>query len=245
MYNLDLIKDIERRLDYSFHNSDLLTNALTHRSFSYELRNTNISIKDYESLEFLGDAVIGLLVSEELYLRFPKKKEGHLSKIKSVLVSRKILAKLSEELGLGQFIRLGKGETKMGGKNKTAILADIFESITAAIYLDGGLSAARTFLTIQLGKTLESIEKKGFVESNFKSILQETLHKLGKPVPVYRLIYEKGPPHRLFFFTKVYLGKDEFSSGSGPTKKASEQAAALKALHILGHYPEPDNTGKK
>ncbi len=233
MQNPRSIQELEESLDYSFRDRDLLASALTHRSFQYELRDPGVRVKDYEALEFLGDAVVGLLVCEHLYRRFPDKREGELSKIKSVLVSRKELARLADSLGLGNFVRLGKGEARSGGRNKSAILADIFESVTAAVYLDGGLSAARTFLTSQLCGTLEKIEREGFTHSNFKSMLQELLHSRGKSGPVYRLASEQGPPHRRHFVTNVYLEEGLVASGSGPTKKDSEQAAAEVALRRL------------
>ncbi len=239
------MQELEGRLEYSFRDRDLLASAITHRSFRYELQGRGDQVEDYEALEFLGDAVVGLLVSEHLYKRFPDKREGELSKIKSALVSRKTLAGLAETLGLGNFVRLGKGEAMSGGRNKSAILGDIFESVTAAVYLDGGLSAARTFLTSQLKGTLEEIEKRGFTHSNFKSTLQETLHSRGKAGPVYRLASEEGPPHRRRFFTNVHAGEGVVASGSGRTKKDSEQAAAQAALRELGRLTGADHLGKK
>lgn len=245
MQNSRSLQELEKSLNYFFRNRDLLASALTHRSFQYDLGDPELRVKDYEALEFLGDAVVGLLVCEHLYRQFPDKCEGELSKIKSVLVSKKELARLSDSLGLGDFVRLGKGEVRSGGRHKSAILADIFESITAAIYLDGGLSAARTFLALQLRGTLETIEREGFTNTNFKSMLQELLHSRGKPGPVYRLASEQGPPHRRHFITNVYLEEGLVATGSGPTKKDSEQAAAEIAFRRLGNLTGTSQLGEQ
>ena len=152
---------LERRLKYSFRDRDLLLTALTHRSYLHDARGPGDLPQDYQALEFLGDAVVGFLVSEHLFARFPDKREGELTKIRASLVSREALARQAALLGLGDFVRLSRGEESSGGRNKKAILADLFESVTAAIYLDGGGQAARDFLLSELQETLNQIERNG------------------------------------------------------------------------------------
>ena len=224
---------LERRLKYSFRDRDLLLRALTHRSYLHDARGPGDVPQDYQSLEFLGDAVVGFLVSAHLFRRFPEKREGELTKIRASLVSRDALAQQAALLGLGDFARLSRGEEKSGGRSKKAILADLFESVTAAIYLDGGGQAARDFLLATLQEKLNQIEEDGFVHSDFKSMLQEVVHSLGNEGPVYELVEEEGPPHQRRFSTSVQIGADVVAQGAGTSKKASQQAAARAALDLL------------
>ena len=224
---------LERRLEYSFRDRDLLRTALTHTSYLHDARGPGNLPHDYQALEFLGDAVVGFLVSEHLFERFPDKREGELTKIRSSLVSRESLARQAALLGLGDFARLSRGEEKSGGRDKKAILADLFESVTAAIYLDGGDQVARDFLLGELRETLNQIEKDGFTPSDFKSMLQEMVHRLGKQGPVYQLVEEEGPPHQRRFSSSVQVGEEVVARGAGSSKKASQQAAARAALRLL------------
>ena len=236
---------LERRLKYSFRDRDLLLTALTHRSYLHDARGPGDLPQDYQALEFLGDAVVGFLVSEHLFARFPDKREGELTKIRASLVSREALARQAALLGLGDFVRLSRGEESSGGRNKKAILADLFESVTAAIYLDGGGQAARDFLLSELQETLNQIERNGFTHSDFKSILQELVHSLGKQGPVYQLVEEEGPPHKRRFSTSVQVGEDVIARGSGPSKKASQKAAARAALELLEGSSGSGELGKE
>ena len=236
---------LERRLNYSFLNRNLLLTAVTHRSYLHDARGLGAGTQDYQALEFLGDAVVGFLVSEHLFRRFPDKREGELSKIRASLVSREALARKAAALGLGDFARLSRGEEKSGGRDKKAILADLFESVTAAVYLDGGVQAARDFLMFELQETLNQIERDGYTHSDFKSMLQEAAHRLGKQGPVYQLVGEEGPPHERRFFTNVHVGEDAVARGSGTSKKASEQAAAQTALRLLEESSGTGELGKE
>ena len=236
---------LERRLKYCFRDRDLLLTALTHRSYLHDARGLDDLRQDYQALEFLGDTVVGFLVSEHLFGRFPDKREGELTKIRASLVSREALAQQAALLGLGDFARLSRGEEKSGGRNKKAIQADLFESVTAAIYLDGGDQAARDFLLGELRETLDQIEREGFTHSDFKSMLQEVVHSLGKQGPVYQVVEEKGPPHERRFSTSVQVGKDVVARGAGSSKKASQQAAARAALKLLEGSAGSGELGKE
>ncbi len=236
---------LEQRLKYSFRDRDLLLTALTHGSYLHDARRLDDLPQDYQALEFLGDAVVGFLVSEHLFGRFPDKREGELTKIRASLVSREALAQQAALLGLGNFARLSRGEEKSGGRNKKAILADLFESVTAAIYLDGGGQAARDFLLGELQETLNQIEKNGFTHSDFKSMLQEVVHSLGKEGPAYQLVEEEGRPHKRRFSTRVQIGEDVVAWGTGTSKKASEQAAAQAALELLEGSSGTSELGKE
>ncbi len=236
---------LERRLKYSFRNRNLLLTALTHRSYLHDAGGPGAQAQDYQALEFLGDAVVGFLVSEHLFGRFPEKREGELSKIRASLVSRDALAGSAAALGLGEFARLSRGEEKSGGRHKKAILADLFESVTAAIYLDGGIRAAREFLAFELREPLNRIERRGFIHSDYKSMLQEMVHRLRTQGPVYKLVGEEGPPHKRLFFTEVQVGEKTVARGSGTSKKASEQAAARAALRLLKGSAGTGQLGKE
>jgi ribonuclease-3 len=208
--------------------------ALTHRSFGNEQAGES---SDYESLEFLGDSILGFLISEFLYLSYPNWTEGRLSKLKSQLVSTKELATLSQELGLGDFLRLSHGEEKTGGRRKRAILADLFESLVAAIYLDGGIESARDFILEQFGAEFERIASGEFGLRDHKSALQERLHSLGLPGPAYSVTGEEGPDHRKLFRVAVLSESELLGAGEGRSKKEAEQMAARRALRHLDSGP--------
>ena len=235
------LRRLEAKLDYSFRDIALLEAALTHRSFAYELQASEDSAtapQDYEALEFLGDSVLGLVVSDYLFRQFPAQLEGALSKMKSYLVSTSHLAKVSESLGIGEFLRLSHGEEKTGGRNKKAILADLLESLTAAIYLDGGLPMARRFLLRQLEPSLSRMAPKDLQVLDDKSTLQETLHQLGFAEPRYRVLSEEGPPHRRHFRVEVTVDGRSLATGEGRSKKEAQQKAARAALDQISRPTE-------
>jgi len=224
-----------KRIDYQFRELSLLDQALTHSSYSYEqgmLQPDNV-LPNYESLEFLGDSILGLIMSEFLFLSYPEEREGFLSKIKSQMVSTDQLSILSAELELGDFLNLGRGEEKTGGKNKKAILADLFESLLAAIYLDGGLEEARRFVLNQFKPYFENLASGKFQLHNSKSALQERLHAMGLEEPEYVVVAEKGPQHNKTFTVEVRSRSFTLSEGKGGSKKAAEQNAAKNALESL------------
>jgi ribonuclease III len=222
---------LEARLGYRFRDRGLLEHALTHRSKAHE--DPSGGVTDNESLEFLGDAVLGLVVADALFRAFPTYSEGQKSKIKSNLVSTASLAEVAEALGLGAHMILGRGEEKTGGRRKPALLADTCEAIIAALYLDGGLEAARAFLVRELGVRIEEARQPGYFGRDHKSRLQERLQALGQPLPTYRVLVETGPEHRKLFSVQVAAGPRILSRGEGRTKKDAEQDAARLALDAL------------
>lgn len=231
--------NLEERLGYRFLRPDLLERALTHRSALGDARGwggselTKKGAEDNERLEFLGDAVLALLVSENLCELFPGWSEGQLSRSRARLVRAPSLEAAARRLDLGRHLRLGHGEEKTGGREKAALLADAFEAVIGAIYLDGGLDAARHFLRRTL---LEDVlERRGerLAESDRKSALQEFLQGRGRPPAEYRLTGESGPDHRKKFQVEVWVDGACLAAGQGNTKKEAEQQAAERALERL------------
>lgn len=222
---------LESLLGYSFKNPKLLIQALTHRSFVNEHEEENL--KNNESLEFLGDAVLGFLVSSRIFQNYPDLTEGELSKIKAYLVSAASLVKLAERIHLGDFISLSRGEEKTGGRSKRAIVVDAYEAIIGAIYLDGGVEAASEFVGRQVEEFLEGLDLKHLTYGDFKSALQEYLHNLGLTEPVYCVVDELGPDHRKTFVVQVLVDGEVIAGSSGRTKKEAQQSAAKLALENL------------
>lgn len=228
------------RLGYDFRDPDLLDRALTHSSAVPELRaarGEDIAfagsvVQDNERLEFLGDAVLELLTSEYLLSNFPGWTEGQLSKSRARIVNAHSLELAARGLGLGEHLRLGRGEEKTGGRDKPALLADAFEAVVAAMYLDGGLDPARELLTRTVFlQALENGER--ISESDRKSALQEYLQGKGGQLAEYRLAGESGPDHQKTFMVEVWIKGECMSSAEGSTKKEAEQKAARLALEKL------------
>jgi ribonuclease-3 len=232
------LDNLEKSLRHQVANRELLQQALTHSSFA---RESPEPIGDNEQLEFLGDAVLQLIASQELFQRFPSYQEGELSKLRAHLVNANHLVQCALELELGSYLRLGKGEEKTGGRRKTAMLADTVEATLAALYLDGGLFVARAFvLSHILEPELQRLAEAGdeVLVADHKSRLQETLQASGCPEPRYELVGEEGPAHHKSFTMQVVVlnpdDQTEFvAAGSGNTKKAASQLAAQKALERL------------
>ncbi len=228
--------EIEQRLGYRFHNLDLLKTALRHRSTGREGAEGSAAPgpQNNERLEFLGDAVLGLLVSEGLLNRYPEGSEGRLTKIKARLVSAEGLFEVASALELGSSIELSPTEERNGGRSKRSILADAVEAIIAAVYLDGGAAAAgelvsRLFLTPER----VSAAADNLAVDNAKSTLQELLQARQQPPPIYRVLEEHGPPHARTFLVEVAIGDRVRLTGEGQTKKEAEQRAARLALREL------------
>ena len=219
---------LEARVGYRFRDRGLLEHALTHRSKAHEDPSGGVS--DNESLEFLGDAVLGLVVSDALFRAFPTYSEGQKSKIKANLVSTASLAEMAELMGLGDHMILGRGEEKTGGRLKHALLADTCEALIAAIYLDGGLEPARQFLMREFASHIEEARQPEYFGRDHKSRLQERLQSLGRPLPAYRIASEIGPDHRKLFYVEVMVGDQVLAQGAGRTKKEAEQESARLAL---------------
>jgi ribonuclease-3 len=230
-------EQFEDRLGRKFKNPELLQRALTHSSAVPDLRAADAKglalAQDNEQLEFLGDAVLNLLASEYLLEKFPQWSEGQLSKSRARLVNAQALESAARRIHLGEHLRLGRGEEKTKGREKPALLADAFEAVIAAIYLDGGLAAARETLRAVLFDS--ALEERGstLFETDRKSALQEFLQGRGKPPAEYRLASESGPDHRKTFEVQVWINGSCMASGQGSTKKEAEQRAARTALERL------------
>lgn len=222
---------LESRIGYRFRDRGLLEHALTHKSKAHE--DPSGGVADNESLEFLGDAVLGLVIVEALFRTFPEYSEGQKSKIKANLVSTTSLAELAEQLGLGEHMILGRGEEKTGGRRKQALLADTCEALIAAIYLDGGLEPARSFLMREFQSGIEEARRPEYFGRDHKSRLQERLQAAGRPLPSYRVSGEAGPDHRKLFHVEVFVGDQSIAQGVGRTKKEAEQEGARLALDAL------------
>jgi ribonuclease-3 len=201
---------------------------LTHRSRANE--DVTGGVADNESLEFLGDAVLGLVVAELLFQRFPDRDEGQKSKMKSALVSTLTLARQAAALGLGDHLLLGRGEEKTGGRRKQALLADGYEALIAALYLDGGIDVARAFIVRESEALLCEVASAATVGDDHKSALQEALQGRGEPLPEYVVTAQEGPAHRRLFRIEVRLKGAVLAFGDGLTKKEAEQEAARLAL---------------
>jgi ribonuclease-3 len=232
--------ELQERLGYRFRNAKLLVKALTHSSAIPELRAAAESsggnpaeIEDNERLEFLGDAVLDLLASEHLLSSFPLWSEGQLSRSRAYLVNAQALELAARKLGIGEFLRLGRGEEKTGGREKAAIIADAMEAVIAAIYLDAGLEAARNVLHRVLFESALELGGLRIAESDRKSALQELLQSKGRPPAEYRLVGETGPDHHKLFYVEVWSLGEFLASGEGSTKKEAEQKAARLALERL------------
>lgn len=216
---------IETKLNYRFKNRHLLVLAFIHRSFVNENRQVT---EHNERLEFLGDSVLGMLISDYLYRHLPSTAEGELSYLRSRLVEAASCVHYVQSLGIAQYILLGKGERMNDGRGRGTILADLFEAIIGAIYLDGGLEAARQFLFNNFSYEIEAILKTPL--SNWKAILQDYCQKKYQQTPEYRVISESGPDHSKIFLVSVSINQQELGMGKGASKKEAQQDAAANAL---------------
>ena len=221
----------EKMLGYTFGNRDYLENALVHRSWVNERKLSHTTAN--ERLEFLGDAVLDLSVTQAIMARFPAYTEGQLSKLRASIVNEKKLAGLAKKLGLGAFLYLGKGEERSGGREKKSILADAYEAVLAAVYLDGGLPAADRLVKIHLKEAIKKVpEERG--DRDFKTLLQEEYQAVLKVAPEYRLVSTSGPDHQKEFKVELSVRGKRIARGTGRTKKQAEQrAAALAYKKIL------------
>jgi ribonuclease III len=241
------IESLQEILGHRFERPELLEQALTHSSHARELEAARSARReragDNEQLEFVGDAVLGLITSEEIFRRFPHFREGELSKLRAHLVSEKHLIRVAQELKLGEYLRLGRGEEKSGGRHKTALLVDALEAVLAALYLEGGLETVRPLvLRAILLPELERLARSGrtLPVTDYKSALQERLQAAGRMQPAYVLVQEQGPEHRKIFTVEARLiPEDEgveaefVGRAEGSTKKEAEQDAARQVLEYL------------
>ncbi len=229
--------NLEKALGHTFANRELLAQALTHKSRVYEKTPEGQCSADNEQLEFLGDAILGFAVSECLVRRYASYPEGRLSKLKAHLVSATRLHEVAQELGLGEYLFLGRGEEMSGGRGKKALLSDAVEALIAALYLDAGLDMARRFIeTWVIGEFQVSEDGSDAELTDYKSALQETAQALKLPPPRYVIVAENGPEHVKTFTVEVRLGKEWVSQAQGLSKKSAGQKAAQQILQQLTEW---------
>lgn len=235
--------DLQRALHVQFTREHLLVQALTHRSFTHEQGASGEAVPDdNERLEYLGDAVVGLLAAESLYRRFPDLREGDLTRLRGTLVSRKHLAEVAGRLDLGRYIRVGGSEKRGRSRVKMSLLANAMEAVIGAVYLDAGLDAVRPIVEAHvIEPDIDALRRQivaGESLGDFKSALQQLLQAYREGQPVYRTIAETGPDHQKHFDVEVRSGGRILAQGSGPSRKAAEQEAARRALEDLGSQGE-------
>lgn len=223
-----MLSELEQKIGYSFRSRALLDRALTHRSFANERVGENCPHN--EAMEFLGDSVLGFVVSAWLLERFPELAEGKLSKMKAYLVSESRLVELAEDLDLGGYILLNRGEEKTGGRQKRALLADTYEALIGVLYVDGGINVADRFLRRELRQKLMSLDPASMIGADYKSALQERLQASGGPGPDYVVVEVMGPDHRRIFRVELRIAGRAISTGEGHTIKLAQQEAARVAL---------------
>lgn len=221
--------DLEQKLGHVFRDRSLLDTALTHSSYANESRGHGNNCN--ERLEFLGDSVLGVTVAEHLYRRYGDMPEGRMTRLRSELVCEQSLYRVAQKLELGRYLRLGRGEEHNGGRERPSILSDAVEALIAALYLDGGTSAASAFIHTWLLSELDEAEPVCFTD--FKTALQELVQRRSGQTLSYELIGEQGPDHAKLFTVQVLLNGSPVGQGDGRTKKEAEQAAAHNALEAL------------
>jgi len=231
------LQALEAKLEYRFADRELLAVAVTHSSRAHERSDEPQQTGDNERLEFLGDAVVGMLVAEGVYRRYAELSEGALTRLRGALVSRRHLAEVARGLELGRHLLLGRGEERSGGRAKTALLANAMEAVIGAIYLDGGLEAARRLVEAQVvAPGVEALRARVAADGgmgDFKSALQELLQARRQGQPEYRTVRESGPDHQKEFFVEARLAGAVLAEGTGSTRKRAEQDAARRALEQL------------
>ncbi|MFM1514967.1 ribonuclease III [Helcococcus ovis] len=223
---------LEKKINYKFNDINLLNLAFIHTSYTNE--HPNYKNKSNERLEFLGDAVCELAFSEILYKNFKPKQEGFLTKVRANLVCEKSFSEFADQLGLAEFLLLGKGEEKTGGREKPSIKSDAFEAVMGALYLDGGYDVVFDLIYNLIIDKVKELKIQKESVNDYKSMLQEYLHKKNKSNIVYRLVNEIGPSHDKLFYFELYIEDKMISEGKGKNKKIAEQMAAKTALEKIG-----------
>lgn len=226
----ELVIKIEKITGMKFKSLETLKTALTHTSYANEKGLPHS--RSNERLEFLGDSILGFVIAEELFKRFPENPEGSLAKAKAILASEEVLSRLSKELKIGEFLFLGKGEELTGGRERDSILADVFEAIVASIYLECGMDAVRKFINFLFEDKYEKAINEELVHDS-KTKLQELTQRKYRILPEYSVVDQYGPPHNLTFIVEVSVNGKVFGRGSGKSKKEAEQKAAQQALRRL------------
>ena len=226
-----MIKELENAIGYRFHNISLLQNALAHSSYANE--RWHDSLKSNERLEFLGDSILGMVVADHLYRNFANRPEGELTRMRADMVCEKALAQVANQIGLGEHLLLVKGEELGGGRGRDSILADAVESIIAACYLDGGMEAAKAFISRFV---LVNVPVSRLTNADYKTALQELVQQKRNQVLTYTMVGESGPDHDKRFEVELTLNGQVVGHGIGSSKKRAEQDAARNAMEAL--YPE-------
>ena len=222
-------RELEKKIGYNFKNKKLLTEALTHSSYANERQD---GTRCNERLEFLGDSVLGFISAEHFFHHFKHLPEGELTKRRAYFVCEKSLSEFARTLGIGDYLLFGKGEVLTGGKDRPSILADAFEAVLAAIYLDGGIEKARAFVLPMLEGAIAESASHG--SADYKTTLQEIVQRNPEEAVEYVLVGESGPDHNKTFSVEVHLNSNVIGHGSGRSKKIAEQAAAKEALELMG-----------
>lgn len=223
------VKELEEKLHYHFRSMRYLTIGLTHSSYANE---TKRGLECNERQEFLGDAVLSIVVSDYLFQQYGQLPEGELTKIRASLVCEKSLCQFAKEIDLGAYLRLGRGEENTGGRQRPSILADAFEAVIAAVYLDGGMEAAREYVLRFVTNVVENHSNLSF--KDYKTILQEIIQQNPEEKINYALVSESGPDHNKEFVVEVHLNSNVIGTGKGRSKKNAEQMAAKEALELMG-----------
>ncbi len=224
------MKELEKKIGYKYTNISYLENALTHSSYANESKH---GVKSNERLEFLGDAVLSIVVSDYIYKNCPNLPEGELSKLRASLVCEKSLCRFAKTLGIGKYLKLSRGEHNLKGNERPSILADAFEAIIASIYLDGGMDEARRFILSFVEPEIKNPRPRAF--KDYKTTLQEIIQKNPEEHLEYVLTGEQGPDHDKHFFVEVHLNSNVIGKGGGRSKKEAEQQAAREALELMGY----------
>lgn len=222
----DVVSKIEKKIGYCFSDKRLALQSLTHKSFSNEQAD---DVTHNERLEFLGDAVLELAVSDWVYKNYPDVPEGGLTRLRAEVVSEKGLAGIADRLGLGDGLRLGKGEEKSGGRSKPSLLSDALEAVLGAVYLDGGFESAYRVVDVVFSREIEEKAQQRY-GSDFKTLLQERLQAAYNQLPEYHLVATSGPDHERIYRVEVHYNGRLIGAGSGPSKKSAEQSAAAEAM---------------
>lgn len=222
-----MLEELEKALNYNFKNKEILKNALIHKSFNEGLQK---DLQDNEKLEFLGDSVINLVITEYLFRTYKDWNEGELSKLKSHLVSSNFLSKIAKSIHLSDYIFLGKGEEKNNGRDNKKINASLFEAVLGAIYIDSSFKVVSSVIISFFKDFFESINEKDIRINDYKSELQEIVQEKNNSLPYYKIIAESGKPPNILFTAAVYIDSKEIGTGKGKNKRQAEQDAALNAL---------------
>ena len=236
IYQTSPINELEKKLGYKFNDITLLENAMVHSSFVNEAKHHDGKLSDNERLEFLGDSVLSIVITDYLYNNCPKKKEGVLTRVRASVVCENTLAEKATQICLGDYLRLGHGEIAGDGRNRKSILADAFEATLGALYLDGGLEVVKGFLLPLLEEDIKTNLKSG--SEDYKSMLQRFIQQSPDDVLEYCMVSEEGPPHNRRFTFNAILNNNVIGTGTDTSKRRAEQLAAKEALELFGELKE-------